>query len=127
MTAHVSSDALAFFGATGDLAYKKIFPALHEMAKRGHLGIPVVGVASSPFSDEELAARARSSIEEHGGGVDETAFAMLAKSLSYVQGNYRDPATYQRLRDALGSAKRPLYYLAIPPSLFGDVVRGLDS
>ena len=127
MSKQVLSDALAFFGATGDLAYKKIFPALHEMAKRGRLDIPVVGVASSPFSDEALVARARSSIEEHGGGIDETAFSVLAKHLTYVQGDYRDSATFQRLRKALGSAKHPLYYLAIPPSLFDDVVRGLDT
>jgi glucose-6-phosphate 1-dehydrogenase len=127
MSNRVESDALAFFGATGDLAYKKIFPALHEMAKRGRHDIPVVGVASSPFSDKELVARARKSIEEHGGGVDEAAFAFLAKHLTYVQGDYRESTTYQQLRKAIGSASHPLYYLAIPPSLFDDVVRGLES
>jgi len=121
------SDALVFFGITGDLAYKKIFPALHAMARRGMLSIPVVGVASSTYTREALIERARASILEHGGGVDETAFAALARALDYVQGDYRTPATYTTLRKALGRAQRPLYYLAIPPSLFGTVVDGLEG
>ncbi|MBC8089355.1 MAG: glucose-6-phosphate dehydrogenase [Phycisphaerae bacterium] len=119
------SDALVFFGITGDLAYKKIFPALHNMAKRGVLDVRVVGVASSSWTVDQLVERARKSIEEHGGGIDETAFAVLAKSISYVQGDYRAADTFNRLRVALGDAKRPLHYLAIPPSLFAAVVEGL--
>ena len=119
------SDALVFFGATGDLAYKKIFPALHAMARRGMLSLPVVGVASSNYTREGLIERARASIQEHGGGVNEAAFAALAKALCYVQGDYREPATFKAIRKALGAAKRPLHYLAIPPSLFEAVVDGL--
>ena len=119
------SDALVFFGITGDLAYKKIFPALHAMARRGMLSLPVVGVASSNYTREGLIERARASIQEHGGGVDEAAFAALAKALCYVQGDYREPATFKAIRKALGAAKRPLHYLAIPPSLFEAVVDGL--
>jgi glucose-6-phosphate 1-dehydrogenase len=119
------SDALVFFGITGDLAYKKIFPALHAMARRGMLSLPVVGVASSPYTREGLIERARASIQEHGGGVDEAAFAALAKALCYVQGDYREAATFTAIRKALGAARRPLHYLAIPPSLFEAVVDGL--
>jgi glucose-6-phosphate 1-dehydrogenase len=119
------SDSLVFFGITGDLAYKKIFPALHAMARRGMLSLPVVGVASSNYTREGLIERARASIQEHGGGVNEAAFAALAKALCYVQGDYREPATFKAIRKALGAAKRPLHYLAIPPSLFEAVVDGL--
>lgn len=119
------SDALVFFGITGDLAFKKIFPALHSMAKRGVLNVPVVGVASSAMSQEDLIARAHDSITKHGGGVDERAFGILAKALSYVQGDYRAADTFNRLRTALGNSVRPLHYLAIPPSLFEAVVEGL--
>ena len=121
------SDALLFFGITGDLAYKKIFPALHAMAKRGMLDLPVVGVASSPMTQEAVIARALASINEFGGGVDEPAFAKLAASLKYVQGNYREPGTYTALREAIGGAMHPLHYLAIPPSLFATVVEGLAA
>jgi glucose-6-phosphate 1-dehydrogenase len=121
------SDALVFFGITGDLAYKKIFPALHSMAKRGTLDIPVVGVASSSLTIDDLDQRARASINEYGGGLDESAFHHLTTLLRYVQGDYRKPETYTRLRDALGGCRRPLHYLAIPPSLFTDVVEGLGS
>ena len=121
------SDALVFFGITGDLAYKKIFPALHAMARRGMLAMPVVGVASSDSTRDALIERARASITEHGGGVDATAFAALAKALDYVQGDYRSAATYAALRKSLGTAQRPLHYLAIPPSLFETVVDGLES
>ncbi|MEQ1834684.1 MAG: glucose-6-phosphate dehydrogenase, partial [Candidatus Eisenbacteria bacterium] len=119
------SDALVFFGITGDLAYKKIFPALHAMARRGMLDLPVVGVASSPLTQEALVARAHASVMEYGGGVDEPAFAKLASSLRYVQGNYREPGTYTAIREALNGAHFPLHYLAIPPSLFATVVEGL--
>jgi glucose-6-phosphate 1-dehydrogenase len=121
------SDALVFFGVTGDLAFKKIFPALHAMAKRGTLDVPVIGVASSEYTDEQIRQRARDSIMKHGGGVDERAFAILANALTYVQGDYRKAETYATLRQKLGAATHPLYYLAIPPSLFEAVVAGLGS
>ncbi len=119
------SDALVFFGATGDLAYKKIFPALHAMARRGHLDVPVVAVARSGWTLDQFRARARESIETHGGGVDEAAFATLATRLAYVDADYADPNTYRLLYEKLSGASRPLHYLAIPPSLFATVVEGL--
>ena len=122
---HSPSDALAFFGATGDLAHKKIFPALHSMARRGNLNFPVVGVAKSGWGLEQLRARARESIEKHGGGIDEKAFADLLKRLDYVDGDYADEATYAALKKALGNASRPTHYLAIPPSMFATVVTEL--
>lgn len=118
------SDALVFFGATGDLAYKKIFPALHAMAKRGQLNVPVIGVAKAGWVLDQLKARAQDSIEKHGG-LDSAAFAKLASLLRYVDGDYKDPATFQALRRELGSAKHPAHYLAIPPVLFGLVVEQL--
>ena len=120
------SDALVLFGATGDLAFKKIFPALHAMVRHGALDVPVIGVALSGWDVERLRRRARESIEQHGG-VDERAFAKLAGLLSYVDGDYRDKATFERLRSALGAARRPLYYLAIPPGAFPTVVEGLAA
>jgi glucose-6-phosphate 1-dehydrogenase len=119
------ADALVFFGATGDLAYKKIFPALHAMARRGHLDLPVVGVARSGWTLDQLRARARESVEKHGGGVDETAFAALVARLAYIDGDYADRQTFAMLREKLSGASRPLHYLAIPPSLFGTVAEGL--
>ena len=127
---HQRSDALVFFGATGDLAYKKIFPALYAMTKRGHLGIPVIGVASSSWSVDDLHKRAHDSIEEHGGGVDDKdAFETLAKSMKYVDGDYRDAKTYTSIGSALRAvkSKRSAHYLAIPPSLFPTVVEGLGK
>jgi glucose-6-phosphate 1-dehydrogenase len=121
------SDALVFFGATGDLAYKKIFPALHQMAGRGHLDFPVVGVAKQGWDLEKLVERARSSVDEHGGGVDEEAFSRLKDHLRYVDGDYRDEKTFEKLRSALEGAERPTHYLAIPPSLFPTVVKQLDA
>jgi len=118
------SDALVFFGATGDLAYKKIFPALQAMVKRGHLDVPVIGVAKAGWRVDELRARARDSVEQHGG-LDAGAFGTLCGLLRYVDGDYRDPATFQALRQQLGPARRPAYYLAIPPTLFGLVVEQL--
>jgi glucose-6-phosphate 1-dehydrogenase len=118
------SDALVFFGATGDLAYKKIFPALQAMLKRGHLDIPVVGVAKSGWNLDQLKARARDSLEKHGG-LDRPAFDKLSALLRYVDGDYNAPATFQAIRKALGSAQRPAHYLAIPPALFGLVVEQL--
>jgi len=119
------SDALAFFGATGDLAYKKIFPALHSMARRGHLNFPVIGVAKSGWNLDKFRARARDSIQTHGGGVIDQVFAKLIEHLRYVDGDYQDPATYAALRKELGNAAHPAHYLAIPPSLFATVVEGL--
>src|SRR6266850_2563021 len=115
------SDALVFFGATGDLAFKKIFPALHAMAKRGNLRVPVIGVARSAENIEEFRARARASLEKHGG-VDPAAFAELSRLLRYVSGDYNDAETFQAIRKELASAQRPTFYLAIPPALFGPVV-----
>src|SRR5262245_41086020 len=116
------SDALVFFGATGDLAYKKIFPSLQAMAKRGHLDVPVIGVAKAGWTLDQLKARARDSLEKHGGGVDAAAFDKLSGLLRYVDGDYNDAATFQAIRKELGSAQRPAHYLAIPPMLFGTVV-----
>jgi glucose-6-phosphate 1-dehydrogenase len=120
----LTSDALVFFGATGDLAYKKIFPALQSMIKRGMLNVPVIGVAKSGWTVEDLRKRARASIAEHGG-VDETAFAKLVELLRYIDGDYQDPQTFAALRQALGDAKSPTHYLAIPPSLFATVTESL--
>jgi glucose-6-phosphate 1-dehydrogenase len=122
-----ASDALVFFGATGDLAYKKIFPSLQGMIRRGHLDVPVIGVAKSGWTIEQLRDRARASLEEYGGGVDEAAFAKLVAQLQYIDGDYADPATFAKLRAALGGAKHPTHYLAIPPSLFGAVVEQLGK
>ena len=118
------SDALVFFGATGDLAYKKIFPALQGMARRGHLEVPVIGVAKSGWTIDQLRARARDSVTKHGV-LDAEAFAKLEAQLRYVDGDYREPSTYEALRTALGGARRPAHYLAIPPSMFPTAIEGL--
>jgi glucose-6-phosphate 1-dehydrogenase len=118
------SDALVFFGATGDLAYKKIFPSLQAMLKRGHLDVPVIGVAKAGWTLEQLRARARDSLEKHGG-LDESAFDKLSGLLRYVDGDYADAATFEAIRKQLGSAQRPAHYLAIRPLLFGTVVEQL--
>ena len=118
------SNALVFFGATGDLAYKKIFPALQAMAKRGHLNVPVIGVAKAGWNLDQLRARAHDSLEKHGG-INTAAFEKLCGLLRYVDGDYKDPATFQSLRKELGSAQQPAHYLAIPPVLFGMVVEQL--
>src|SRR5215510_7665574 len=110
------ADALVFFGATGDLAYKKIFPALHAMVKRGHLNVPVIGVAKAGWTLEQLRARARDSVQKHGG-LDAAAFATLSGLLRYVDGDYHDETTFQAIREQLGAAKSPAFYLAIPPTL----------
>ena len=120
------SDALVFFGATGDLAYKKIFPALQAMIKHGRLDVPVIGVAKAGWNVEQLRARARDSLEKHGG-VDNAAFDKLSSLLRYVDGDYQDPATFQAIRSALSGAQRPAHYLAIPPSLFELVVQELAN
>jgi glucose-6-phosphate 1-dehydrogenase len=118
------SDALVFFGATGDLAFKKIFPALQAMVKRGTLHVPVIGVAKGGGTLEQFHARAHDSLEQHGG-IDSHAFDELKKQLRYVDGDYGDAGTFQALKRALGGAQRPAHYLAIPPSLFGTVVEQL--
>jgi glucose-6-phosphate 1-dehydrogenase len=122
----VQSDALVFFGATGDLAHKKIFPALQTMIKRGQLNVPVIGVANAGWNLDQLKARARDSVENHGG-LDQAAFDKLATLLRYVDGDYKDPATFQALRKELDSAQHPAHYLAIPPVLFGLVVEQLSK
>jgi glucose-6-phosphate 1-dehydrogenase len=119
------SDALVFFGATGDLAYKKIFPALQNMARRGRLDFPVIGVAKSGWNRDQLVERAKASVAEHGGGVDAAAFSALAERLRYVDGDYNDLDTFTRLRSMLDGAQRPIHYLAIPPSMFPTVVEKL--
>jgi glucose-6-phosphate 1-dehydrogenase len=120
----VLSDALIFFGATGDLAYEQIFPALQSLAKKGQLEIPVIGVAKPEWTVDQLRARALESVTAHGG-VDREAFQKLSNRLSYVAGDYGSPETFEKLRAALAGATRPLCYLAIPPSLFGTVAKAL--
>jgi glucose-6-phosphate 1-dehydrogenase len=119
------SDSLVFFGATGDLAYKKIFPALQAMVKRGTLNAPVIGVARSAPDLAALKARARASIETHGE-IDPAAYEKLTSLMRYVRGDNSDPTTYQALRKELGNAHHPAYYLAIPPAAFGTVVEQLS-
>jgi glucose-6-phosphate 1-dehydrogenase len=125
------SDALVFFGATGDLAYKKIFPALQAMMRHDGLDLPIIGVAHSGWNAERLRERAHDSLvqaaKDDGTTVDEAAFARLAAKLQYVDGDYNDPATFTRLKQVLGPAQRPLHYLAIPPSLFAVVVKNLKQ
>ena len=125
------SDALVLFGVTGDLVYKKLFPALYAMAKRGALDVPVIGVASSRWDRTQLHERATNSIREHSGGGgqidDPEALARLLSKLNYVSGNYNDPGTFEALKAALGDAKRPAHYLAIPPSLFETMIKGLGA
>ena len=120
------SDALVFFGATGDLAYKKIFPALQAMVKRGNLNVPVIGVAKAGWNLDQLKARAEDSLEKHGG-LDPAAFAKLSGLMRYVDGAYEDGAIFQAIRKELGLAQRPAHYLAIPPVLFGTVVEQLGK
>ncbi|HEY8583646.1 MAG TPA: glucose-6-phosphate dehydrogenase, partial [Capillimicrobium sp.] len=118
---HDTSDALVFFGATGDLAHKKIFPALHNLVRRGALKVPVIGVAKAGWGLDELKQRARDSVDAHDEALDQ-----LLALLRYVDGDYGDEATFAALREQLGGAQRPVHYLAIPPSLFGTVVEQLD-
>ena len=121
-----SVDALVFFGATGDLAHKKIFPALQALAQRGHLDRPIIGVANAGWTLDQLKERARDSVENYGG-LDPDAFAQLSRCLHYIDGDYGDPATFQKLRQELGDSQRPLHYLAIPPSLFAVVIQQLGD
>jgi glucose-6-phosphate 1-dehydrogenase len=120
----LTSDAFVFFGATGDLAYKKIFPALYAMVRRSGLAIPIIGMARAGWTLDKLRARARESVE-HGGDYEAGCFEKFSAQLRYVDGDYTDPATYTRLKQALGLATRPIHYLAIPPSMFASVVQGL--
>ena len=119
------SGALVFFGATGDLAYKKIFPALQALVRDGELDMPVIGVAKAGWTVEQLRERVRDSLVHGEGGVDEAAFAKLSAQLRYIDGDYKDPDTFTRLRHELEGLQRPLHYLAIPPALFTTVVQAL--
>jgi glucose-6-phosphate 1-dehydrogenase len=121
------SDALVIFGITGDLAYKKIFPALQSMARHGDLTMPVIGSGRHDLPLEQLRDHARQSLTEHGGGVDEAAFAILSQQLRYAAVDAADPATFDKLKQALGGAKHPLYYLAIPPNAFTATIAGLGQ
>lgn len=121
-----NSDALVFYGATGDLAYKKIFPALQAMVKRGRLKVPVIGVAKAGWNLDQLRARARDSLEKHGG-IDQAAFDKLSGLLRYVDGDYNDSQTFVAIRKELGDSTRSAHYLAIPPVLFGVVVEKLTN
>jgi glucose-6-phosphate 1-dehydrogenase len=121
------SDAFVLFGATGDLAHKKTFGSLYAMVRRGHLKEPVIGVAFEDWSVDQLRERARDGIQQSEGAVDDKVFSKLAKLLRYVSGDYRDPATFEKLREALDGSDRPLHYLAIPPGMFEPVVQGLEQ
>jgi glucose-6-phosphate 1-dehydrogenase len=121
------SDAFVLFGATGDLAHKKTFAALYAMVRRGHLKEPVIGVAIEDWDVDQLRERARDGIQQSEGAVDDKVFGQLAQLLRYVSGDYRDPATFERLRGALNGRQRPLHYLAIPPAMFEPVVQGLEQ
>ena len=121
---HPQSDALVFFGATGDLAYKQIFPALQRLAKRGMIHGPIIGVAKAGWNLDQLKARAKDSVEKHGG-LDPVGFSLLLERLRYVDGDYSDSLTFDKVRKELGDAKHPMHYLAIPPSLFIEVIEKL--
>jgi glucose-6-phosphate 1-dehydrogenase len=125
-TDNAHSDALVFFGATGDLAYKKIFPALQSLARRGRLEVPIVGVAKSGWGRDQLVERARASVTEYGG-LDKDAFEKLVSRLRYVDGDYGEKATFDQIKKELGGAKRPIHYLAIPPSMFPKVIEQLGN
>ena len=120
------ADAVVFFGATGDLAYKKIFPALQALAKRGNLGVPVIGVAKAGWTLDQLKSRARDSVENYGG-LDPAAFAQLSGCLRYIYGDYSAQSTFHLLRRELADAKHPMHYLAIPPILFEIVIHQLGE
>src|SRR5262245_18287358 len=122
----IHADRLVFFGGTGDLAYKKIFPPHQAMVRRGALNVPVIGVAKSGWNVDGLRARAKDSLEKHGG-LDPVAFEKLSGLLQYVDGDYNDPATFKALGQKLGSAQHPAFYLAIPPAAFGTVVEHLSG
>ena len=116
----LQSDAFVFFGATGDLAYKQIFPSMQGLIRDEGLNVPIIGVAKSGWTLEQLKARAKDSLEQHGG-IDQAAFKKMLDLLRYVDGDYADADTFVRVRKELGKATQPLHYLAIPPSTFGAV------
>ena len=118
------SDAFVFFGATGDLAYKQIFPSLQDLIRDEGFNVPIIGVAKAGWNLDQLKARAKDSLEHHGG-LEQAPFEKLMSLLHYVDGDYGDAATFTELRKQLGDAKAPLHYLAVPPSLFGTVAEGL--
>lgn len=120
------SDAFVFFGATGDLAYKKIFPALQALVERGRFDMPIIGVAKAGWNLDDLKTRAKDSLEKHSL-FNQAAFSKLSSLLGYIDGDYRDSSTFERLRDMLGKTSRPLHYLAIPPSMFATVAEGLAN
>ncbi|HEX4240350.1 MAG TPA: glucose-6-phosphate dehydrogenase [Steroidobacteraceae bacterium] len=122
----LGSDAFVFFGATGDLAYKQVFPALYAMVRRGELTVPIIGMARAGWTLDKLKDRARDSIQQKGD-VDPKVFDKLASQLRYVDGDYTDPSTFDKLKKALDRATHPIHYLAIPPSMFGSVVQGLEK
>lgn len=126
MTA-LRSDALVLFGVTGDLAHKMIFPALYAMAKRGDLTVPVIGVASSQWNLAQLRKSVTDSIQQSGGIDNQSALSHLLSLLKYVSGDYNEPVTFTKIKKALGSAQNPAHYLAIPPSLFKTVIKGLGT
>jgi len=121
-----TSDFFVFFGATGDLAYKQIFPALQQMILRGNFNLPIIVVAKSGWTIKQLRAPVRDSLTQHGG-IDEKAYAKLAQLLQYIDSDYQDPKTFEKLNKALGESRSPLHYLAIPPDLFGAVVQALGK
>jgi len=121
------SDALVLFGVTGDLAYKQIFPALYAMVKRGALRAPVIGVAASPLSLAQLRKRVTQSVRQSNGVVNRRPLSILLSLMQYVSGDYNNPETFQALKVALGKARHPAYYLAIPPALFETVIQGLGK
>ena len=121
-----TSDSFVFFGATGDLAYKQIFPALQQMILRDNFNVPIIAVAKSGWTIEQLRARVRDSLTQNGG-IDEKAYAKHLQLLQYIDGDYEDPKTFEKLDKALADARSPLDYLAIPPDLFGAVVRALGK
>ncbi len=120
------SDAVVFFGATGDLAYKQIFPSLQKLARHGKLAGPVIGVAKAGWNLDQLKQRAQDSVNQHGG-LDPVGFPILLEKLRYVDGDYNDAQTFANVRKELGNAKHPLHYLAIPPVLFGMVLDQLKT
>ena len=121
------SDALVLFGVTGDLAHKMIFPALYAMAKRGALKVAVIGIAFPKWSLARLRKRVTDSIKQSGGIDNQRALHRLLSLLRYVSGDYNDPSTFTAIKEALGSARRPAHYLAIPPALFATVIQGLGA
>src|SRR5262249_37929228 len=122
------SDALILFGATGDLAKKKLFPSLHELVRRGRLvNTPIVGFASSDWDTETLRQHALEGVKQYGTHFDQDAFDKLAAMITYVKGDYRAPESFSALKDALQGAQHPTHYLAVPPSMFALVIENLGK